>query len=101
MQTIEDLSTLVAEGARSGATASAAHANEPSFVLEIVHGPDTGARILVDPGQPQPQLVGASPACALRLSDRHVSRRHLSVEATRRGLQLCDLDSRNGTWVNH
>ncbi len=48
-------------------------------------------------------LVGQSPACQLRLSDRHASRRHLSLDLVgdeQSGLRLRDLDSTNGTRVN-
>jgi two-component system, NtrC family, nitrogen regulation response regulator GlnG len=41
--------------------------------------------------------VGADPACGLCLSDRSVSRRHLSLEQSQGRLKVKDLGSRNGT----
>lgn len=68
-----------------------------TFVVTVTAGPDAGAHIVVDGTEASPVLVGQSPACALRLSDRHASRRHLSLEASERGLRVRDLGSSNGT----
>jgi transcriptional regulator with GAF, ATPase, and Fis domain len=69
-----------------------------SYVIRVVSGPDTGLAIAVDGSQPSRILVGQSPACGLRLQDPHVSRRHLALEATDRGIHILDLGSYNGTW---
>ena len=46
-------------------------------------------------------LVGQSPACGVRLSDRQVSRRHAALHHTGAPeVQITDLGSRNGTYVN-
>ncbi len=68
-----------------------------AVILRIVAGPDAGteARLMGD----SKLLVGTSPTCALRLSDRRVSRRHLAVEWTPEGVLLRDLGSTNGTFI--
>ncbi len=68
-----------------------------TFLVTVTAGPDAGAHVVLDGSQPSRMLVGQSPACGLRLSDPHVSRRHVSLEATERGLRVLDLGSRNGT----
>ena len=69
------------------------------FRLSVVTGPDTGETLEVDPDAPGPLLVGQGPACALRLTDRQVSRRHLALEISGGALAVRDLDSTNGTRV--
>lgn len=70
-----------------------------TFVLTVVEGLDTGTTLALDGANPR-VLVGTGPACELRLSDRHVSRRHVAVEATPRGLHVTDVGSLNGTWLH-
>ncbi len=72
----------------------------PSFSITVVEGPDAGAAVTIDASQPSRLLVGQSPACGLRLADRQVSRRHVALEPTERGLRIVDLGSTNGTSVN-
>jgi hypothetical protein len=50
------------------------------FVLEVIDGPDLGARFEIQPDSPGPVLIGQAPACAVRLADRRVSRRHASLD---------------------
>lgn len=45
-------------------------------------------------------VVGRDPACAIRLDDTRVSRRHASVEVDEKGVWLFDLESTNGTMLN-
>jgi DNA-binding NtrC family response regulator len=71
-----------------------------AFTLLVVEGPDRGAELKIDGSEPSRPLVGQSPACALRLADRLVSRRHAALELTERGLRVADLSSTNGTFVN-
>jgi transcriptional regulator with GAF, ATPase, and Fis domain len=71
-----------------------------AFSIHVVEGPDAGASIAIDASQPSRLLVGQSPACGLRLGDRQVSRRHVALEPTERGLRIVDLGSTNGTLVN-
>jgi pSer/pThr/pTyr-binding forkhead associated (FHA) protein len=70
-----------------------------SYRVTVVAGPNLGATLEVTAEQPTPALVGQSPACSLRLDDAEISRRHLSLSATPLGLELTDLRSTNGTWV--
>jgi two-component system, NtrC family, response regulator HydG len=72
----------------------------PVFDLLVTEGPDQGARFTVDASLPGRTLVGKSPACALRLTDPLVSRRHAAFELTDRGLRITDLESTNGTSVD-
>ena len=77
---------------------------EPStrFVLTVIEGPDAGA--VLDLGEAADgglrTLVGSGPACALRLRDPLVSRRHVALETVGKKLRLTDLDSTNGTFVD-
>jgi DNA-binding NtrC family response regulator len=73
---------------------------EGTFVLTVVEGADAGKRFELDGSQPQHVLVGSGPACAVRLTDRQVSRRHLSLEIEGARLKLTDVGSRNGTRVD-
>jgi len=70
------------------------------FELSIVAGADAGGRLVIFPNEPIRVLVGKGPACALRLTDPRVSRRHAALDVTPRGLRLTDLGSTNGTTVN-
>jgi DNA-binding NtrC family response regulator len=77
-----------------------ADADAPSYALEIIEGPDAGARFVIDESAPSRSLVGKSPACDLRLSDPQVSRRHAALEIAGRRLAITDLGSTNGTFVD-
>ncbi len=70
-----------------------------SFVLVVVEGPDQGKRFPLDPSQGPRLLVGHSPACAVQLTDRTVSRRHLAIDLENLTLTVTDLGSTNGTEV--
>jgi transcriptional regulator with GAF, ATPase, and Fis domain len=71
-----------------------------AFALEVVQGPDKGQRRVVDSVEPTPVLIGQSPACDVRLTDREVSRRHCELYAEQGRLRLRDLGSTNGTFVD-
>ncbi|HEX8794878.1 MAG TPA: sigma 54-interacting transcriptional regulator [Polyangiaceae bacterium] len=86
--------TAVAAAQDPAATAS------PVFRITVVDGPDRGASVSIDATRPAPLLVGHSPACDLRLSDRTASRRHASFDVIDQRVQLTDLGSTNGTTVN-
>ncbi len=45
-------------------------------------------------------LLGRSPYCSIVLSGAQVSRQHAAIRVNRDGVQVEDLGSRNGTWVN-
>jgi pSer/pThr/pTyr-binding forkhead associated (FHA) protein len=46
-------------------------------------------------------LLGRSPYCSIVVNDGLVSRQHAAIRVTRDGMQIEDLGSRNGTFVNH
>jgi len=68
-----------------------------TFVLKVTEGPDRGKSFELDESTPTTILLGQSPACSVRLSDRSVSRRHASLEICDAKLRVIDLASSNGT----
>jgi two-component system response regulator HydG len=70
-----------------------------AFSLEVIDGVDRGAHFMVKPSDPSRLLIGSSPACEVRLTDRQVSRRHAAVEFVGGRLRITDLRSTNGTTV--
>jgi DNA-binding NtrC family response regulator len=93
-RSFDDLSTVVRAEARRGVPSAS------EFTLAIVEGPDKGASIILGAGERSHVLLGQSPACELRVTDREVSRRHASFTVDRRSLRVTDLGSTNGTMVN-
>ena len=81
---------------RARATAPAVH----RYVLTIIEGIGTGVRFDVDALSPSPLLIGKGDLCEIRLGDPTVSRRHASVQVVGERLQLRDLGSTNGTFVD-
>jgi DNA-binding NtrC family response regulator len=73
--------------------------HELAFDIEIVDGPERGARLTIDAQSSGRVLIGQSPVCEIKLTDRAASRRHASLELSERGLRLTDLGSTNGTSV--
>jgi two-component system, NtrC family, response regulator HydG len=71
-----------------------------AYKITVISGPNQGLSVTVLPTNPQPTLLGTSEACTLRLEDREVSRRHVKAQVSLGVLELEDLDSRNGTYVN-
>ncbi|MCC7541746.1 MAG: sigma 54-dependent Fis family transcriptional regulator [Deltaproteobacteria bacterium] len=61
--------------------------------VRVVAGPDAGAEAVSDD---EPITVGSADACALRLSDRTVSRFHVELAPTAGGVRVRDLGSTNG-----
>ena len=72
----------------------------PAFRLTVVEGPDRGTTTLLDAARPSALLIGQSPSCELRLSDRQASRRHAALDVVEERAHLVDLGSTNGTSVN-
>lgn len=65
--------------------------------LFVIQGRDQGKRFELD----RPVVgVGRDPSNAIQLHDSEVSRRHAEIRQTSQGLQLVDLGSSNGTFVN-
>ncbi len=90
----DDHSTLLAESFRAPSHRAG------RYRLKVVDGPARGRVFEVDGAQPARFLVGEGPACAMRLDDRLVSRRHAAFEASNAWLKVTDLGSKNGTFVN-
>lgn len=66
----------------------------PSCQLVVIEGPDMGRAVRIEEGL---RIVGTGEDCDLKLTDDRVSARHLSIQHTDSGFQICDLGSRNGT----
>ncbi len=66
------------------------------WAVEVTAGPDKGKQVRTLETLIR---VGSDTANDLVLTDPTVSRRHLEVERTPRGLLVKDLGSRNGSWV--
>lgn len=66
------------------------------WTVEVTGGPDQGKRVSALQGLVR---VGSDSTNDLVLTDTTVSRRHLEIERTPRGLLMRDLQSRNGTFV--
>ncbi|KFE67125.1 sigma 54-interacting transcriptional regulator [Hyalangium minutum] len=67
------------------------------WTVEVSAGPDKGKKITT---QDSLVRVGSDSASDLVLTDPTVSRRHLEIERTAKGLLLRDLGSRNGTYLD-
>jgi pSer/pThr/pTyr-binding forkhead associated (FHA) protein len=67
------------------------------LTLEIVEGPDAGRTASLA----GPIEIGRDPAADLPLSDDQASRRHARISPRAGGAVVEDLDSSNGTFVNH
>src|SRR5689334_20324471 len=70
------------------------------FVLVVTDGPERGRAYRLDASMPVRALIGTSPACEVRVTDREVSRRHAALERIGNNLRITDLGSTNGTWVD-
>ncbi|WP_394840020.1 sigma 54-interacting transcriptional regulator [Pendulispora rubella] len=82
---MEDKPTLtISEGPSSG-----------SWVLEVCDS--AGVQYL--PLAPGRFVVGSSPQAEIKVCDPAVSARHCSIVVSRDGISLCDLGSKNGTFV--
>jgi DNA-binding NtrC family response regulator len=66
------------------------------WTVEVTSGPDKGKRCSALSGLVR---VGSEESNDIVLTDHTVSRKHLEIERTPRGLLLRDLGSRNGTFV--
>lgn len=66
------------------------------WTVEVIGGPDKGKSISALSGLIR---VGSDEGNDLVLTDNTVSRKHLEIERTSRGLLLRDLSSRNGTFL--
>jgi len=71
-----------------------------AFRVEVISGSDQGLVRTVDDNDLERVLLGTGPACALRLTDRFASRRHVALSLMGTSLNIVDLESTNGTFVN-
>ncbi len=94
VRTVLESDTLVQGGAGAGVS------TESVFALTVTAGPDKGLSFTMNEENPSRLLLGTSPACELRLTDREVSRRHAAIERVPSGLTVTDLGSTNGTYVD-
>ena len=62
----------------------------------VARGPDEGKTLTLSAGR---HLVGKSKTCALVLSDAKVSRQHLELAVTEKGIIVRDLGSKNGSFL--
>ena len=69
---------------------------EEAALVAIFDGAEGGRRIRVA-GR---LIVGRSDDCGLVIDDPELSRSHAVLEATERGIEIQDLGSLNGTWIN-
>lgn len=84
------------------ATVKLASSNDAptAFRLVVVEGADEPKEHVLDTAVDRSFLLGTSPACHVRLTDRAVSRRHAALEIEGNRLRVRDLGSSNGTTVN-
>ena len=75
---------------------SAAAYEAPTLSVDVLEGPDAGAHAEAADGQ---LAIGTAEGCGLVLTDKSVSRFHLELASTPRGVALRDLGSTNGTYV--
>jgi hypothetical protein len=79
------------------ATDRAAGHTVRSYRCTVTAGPERGQSFSLDATAAYSTLIGTSPACTVRLTDRKVSRRHASLELAKGEMRLRDLGSTNGT----
>ncbi|MBK6693542.1 MAG: sigma 54-interacting transcriptional regulator [Myxococcales bacterium] len=72
----------------------------PGFMLSVVEGSEPNPTFAIDDCASRRVLVGQSPACHVRLTDKTVSRRHAAFELEGGALRILDLGSSNGTFVS-
>jgi len=65
--------------------------------LVMIHGETIGKRF---PIADQPLVIGRSLDCHIQLTDDYVSRQHCRLLPIKSGIELADLGSTNGTYVN-
>lgn len=96
-----EIQTLVHRNLMAQAKASVAPAPVGvAYTLTVLDGPDVGAALTLREGHEGAVAVGTHATCEMRLTDRLVSRRHLTLRMRGELLQLVDEDSTNGTSVN-
>jgi DNA-binding NtrC family response regulator len=69
----------------------------PGGVFVVVTGPDRGEQVIL---AERPITIGSAPSCELVLSDRTVSRRHVTVSLEGSEIIVRDLSSTNGSFTH-
>lgn len=90
---------LQEEGTESLGLRAPSGAAQPSFRIEVTHGPDAPMETVIDGGAASRVLVGTGSTCHVVLTDRSVSRRHLALSLRDGLLYVDDLGSTNGTFI--
>lgn len=70
----------------------------PNLEIVVTRGPSAGLRIPLD-GR-RAITIGRAPGNALVLQDGKVSSQHARIDLAREGVTICDLGSKNGTFVD-
>lgn len=70
-----------------------------AFRLVVTSGPRVGTAHDVPPNEER-VVVGTAEGCTITVDDLHVSRRHFALVSAYDRIELEDLGSSNGTWVN-
>jgi DNA-binding NtrC family response regulator len=66
-------------------------------IFVVIKGPDRGESVRLQ--ENKPVFFGSSPTCEMVLSDKTVSRRHMSAELVGEEVIVRDNDSTNGTFI--
>jgi DNA-binding NtrC family response regulator len=72
---------------------------QPGGVFVVISGPDRGEQVILKDSD-SPVTVGSAPSCELVLSDRTVSRRHLTASLEDNQVIVRDLSSTNGSFTH-
>jgi DNA-binding NtrC family response regulator len=70
---------------------------KPGGVFVVLSGPDRGEQVILEERQ---ITIGSAPSCDLVLSDRTVSRRHVTVSLESEQVLVRDLSSTNGSFTH-
>ena len=70
---------------------------KPGGVFVVLSGPDRGEQVILEN---RPITIGSAPSCDLVLSDRTVSRRHVTVSLENEQVVVRDLSSTNGSFTH-
>jgi pSer/pThr/pTyr-binding forkhead associated (FHA) protein len=87
---------LDAPAANDDPGVTAVRSATPRYVLRGLSGNATGQQIPIH----GVVTIGRAPECQLRLDDEGMSRRHARLLPTETGIQVEDLGSTNGTYIN-
>ena len=95
--TVDDNGAITSKSTKENAFALDESALSKNPALVIIYGSNMGHIFELEPGE---HLLGRDEDCAIMLSEQEVSRRHCKISVTSAGVEVNDLDSTNGTYVN-